>query len=379
MPEQKLNNFGASKSSDLDDKMLQNYQRLYAKIEKEFKTPGCRLNYEEVKVKILGGLNKILKNCLGLEITDHGNITDSRGCLYFKKTNQPVEFEFNVLSSGEKEVVDIVLDIYLKRDEFNDTIYLIDEPELHLNTGIQQIFFKELANLIPDTCQLWIATHSIGFLRAIKENFNQDSDIIYFDSDYSSQAAILKPIEKTRENWQKIFGIALEDMVKLMVPQTVVYCEGKKEAEPNGKEMGFDAKVYNQIFSELEPDVLFISSGGQTEPIKNSAIALRILNKATPNLKILRLRDKDIKKEPTTNEDRLKWISEDPEINRMLKRKEIEDYLLDYENIIKLLTKYKSENLNITYPEITAKELSKIIAEKGAKEALGTIKENFFA
>ena len=39
--------------------------------------------------------------------------------------------------SFEKEVIDIILDIYLRRDEYKNTIYIIDEPELHLNTAIQ--------------------------------------------------------------------------------------------------------------------------------------------------------------------------------------------------------------------------------------------------
>lgn len=44
-------------------------------------------------------------------------------------------FEYNVLSSGEKEVVDILLDLYLRKDEYTDSIFIIDEPELHLNTA----------------------------------------------------------------------------------------------------------------------------------------------------------------------------------------------------------------------------------------------------
>ena len=58
--------------------------------------------------------------------------------LYFSKIDHPKFFEFNVLSSGEKEVVDLILDIYLRKDEYKESIYLIDEPELHI-----KIQFKE--------------------------------------------------------------------------------------------------------------------------------------------------------------------------------------------------------------------------------------------
>ena len=57
-----------------------------------------------------------------------GNIEANQGTIFFKKIDHPKEFEFNVLSSGEKEVVDILLDLYLRQEEYNETIFLIDEP-----------------------------------------------------------------------------------------------------------------------------------------------------------------------------------------------------------------------------------------------------------
>jgi predicted ATPase len=136
----------------------------------------------------------------------------------FKKPNQPKEFDFNVLSSGEKEVVDILLDLYLKRKVFDDTIYIIDEPELHLNTGIQKNLLIEVEKIVPDNCQLWIATHGIGFLTALKENLNEKCSIISFEDDYSKESKVLKPMIKSRKNWQRIFQTALEDLTDLIAP-----------------------------------------------------------------------------------------------------------------------------------------------------------------
>ncbi len=182
IPDIKMNNIGASSSIDLDDKMTNNYQRLYIYITDYRKSND--LTDKQAKTQIIGELNEILKKCLGLEISDEGDIQSGKGSLYFKKPSQPKEFEFNVLSSGEKEVVDILLDLYLKRKEFNDTIYIIDEPELHLNTGIQKNLLIEIEKIIPDNCQLWVATHSIGFLTALKENLNDKCSVIAFDGDY---------------------------------------------------------------------------------------------------------------------------------------------------------------------------------------------------
>jgi len=79
-------------------------------------------------------------------------------------------FEFNVLSAGEKEAVDILLDLYLRKDDYDDTIFLIDEPELHINTAIQRKLLLEINRLVGADCQIWIATHSIGFLRAARRS-----------------------------------------------------------------------------------------------------------------------------------------------------------------------------------------------------------------
>lgn len=160
----RLNNYGAGSSSDIDDKMEENYRRLYIKYNKYLNKENCRPT--EAKAKIIGDLNSALQSCLDLEVTSIGDIEASEGTLYFSKSDHPAVFDFNVLSSGEKEVIDILLDLYLRQDEYTDTIFLIDEPELHIHTSIQRKLLIEINKLVGEDCQIWIATHSIGFLRA---------------------------------------------------------------------------------------------------------------------------------------------------------------------------------------------------------------------
>ena len=106
------------------------------------------LKPSEAKAKIIGDLNTSIRNCLDLEMSSLGNVEGNQGTLYFKKKDHPKEFEFNVLSSGEKEVVDILLDLYLRKDDYIDTVFLIDEPELHINTSIQGNLLVEIDRLI---------------------------------------------------------------------------------------------------------------------------------------------------------------------------------------------------------------------------------------
>lgn len=132
----RLNSYGASTASDLDDKMEQNYRRLYIKFNKYLHDADCKPS--EAKAKIIGDLNASISKCLDIEICSIGDIEASEGTLYFQKEDHPNRFEFNVLSSGEKEVVDILLDLYLRKDEYSETVFLLDEPELHINTSIQK-------------------------------------------------------------------------------------------------------------------------------------------------------------------------------------------------------------------------------------------------
>jgi DNA repair exonuclease SbcCD ATPase subunit len=64
MPEIKLNGYGASTSSDLDDKMDENYRRLNIKYNKYLNDADIKPS--EAKLKIIGDLNKSISNCLDL-------------------------------------------------------------------------------------------------------------------------------------------------------------------------------------------------------------------------------------------------------------------------------------------------------------------------
>jgi hypothetical protein len=250
----RLNNYGATAAIDLDDKMEVSYRRLNVKFNKYLKEQDCRPS--EAKAKIIGDLNASISNCIDLSVSSIGDIEASQGTLYFTKPDHPSEFEFNVLSSGEKEVVDLLLDLYLRKDEFNDTIFLIDEPELHISTRIQGKLLKEIDRLIGDNCQIWITTHSIGFMREIQENFKDTCQVIHFrgDYDFASTAYTLEPIPLSAATWRGLFEIALDDLCQLVCPKRLVYCEGRDQPSTNGAERGMDAKVFNTVFGETHSD-----------------------------------------------------------------------------------------------------------------------------
>lgn len=217
--------------------------------------------------------------------------------------------------------------------------FLIDEPELHINTSIQRKLLVEINRLVGDNCQIWLATHSIGLLRALQEDFKGSSQIIQFkDDNYASEEKILIPMNKNWKNWKKIFRTALDDLAELVAPRVIIYCEGRDISGELGTEMGLDANIYNKIFSEKYHDVMFVSSGGSTELDQRSEIAIKVLSKVFSDLEVLVLKDMDMASEKKVTDDiRDRYLRLNSDNHRVLTRWEIENYLFDKEVLKKIL------------------------------------------
>ncbi|QPH87459.1 AAA family ATPase [Campylobacter concisus] len=324
------NKYGASYSVSIDGKIEENYRRLLAYFNSY--RDDNDLKPSEARKYVVDQLNNSIKNCLDLEIVSMGEVEGGNGTLFFKKSDSDVKFSFNSLSSGEKEVVDILLDLFLRKEKYKGSIYLIDEPELHINTCIQRNLMKEINNLIDDEGQIWITTHSIGFLRALQNDFIGNSQIIKFHKNINLSDKIeLKPIDKNYNEWKEIFETALDDLTGLIAPKRIIYCEGRAESK-DSYEKGLDAKVLNNIFNKKYPDTLFVSSGGNTELDYRSRIAIAILGKVFNDLEIWVFKDRDIASGGNVSEfDRQEYLNGQENSFRVMKRWEIENYLFDKE------------------------------------------------
>ncbi|MFA4890890.1 MAG: AAA family ATPase [Candidatus Gracilibacteria bacterium] len=337
--------------SAIDARLQENYERLLNQVWQE--TKKSKALYKDVFNQYLGKINRILGKILKIKISDLGDIAEGRGQLYFQK-GKSKGFPYENLSSGEKEVVDIVIDLIVRTKEFDDTIFCIDEPELHLNTAIQRKLLIEITNLIPPNCQLWVATHSLGFLRALQDQLKEDSIILDFSNNNFDKRAIIKPMRRTRANWERIFKTALEDLAELVAPRKIVYCEGKATPASSGEEAGLDALIYNTIFEQEFHDVLFVSSGGGRVVTQNASLAISVLSKAFSETELLLLRDRDELKE----DERATFLAEKT-FHRMLKRREIENYLYDFEILKKYYRGLKEEDYNKKITNIKTEDVEK--------------------
>jgi pentatricopeptide repeat protein len=166
-----------------------------------------------------------------------GNIAQ----ITFKKGNS--EIHYNYLSAGEKEVINILMNLLVRKNQFKDTIYFFDEMDLHLNTALQEALLKEITeNWIPENCQLWTASHSLGFIKYANESPN--ACIIDFDNYDFDQIQVLNP--QPKDNLE-VFEIAVERgfIDKLLKGKTIVYAENQ------------NAPIYNNL---LIKDTVFFKA-----------------------------------------------------------------------------------------------------------------------
>jgi predicted ATP-binding protein involved in virulence len=105
------------------------------------------------------------------------------------------EIHYNYLSAGEKEVFNLLVNLLSRGSLYTDTVYFFDEIDLHLNTKLQFNLIKEITeNWIPDNCQLWTASHSLGFIEYAKQS--ELGTIIDFDDFDFDLPRVLSPEPK---------------------------------------------------------------------------------------------------------------------------------------------------------------------------------------
>ena len=101
----------------LDQRLQSNYQRLLGSAYDAFHQ-GVKTG-DQACAELIGETNNILSNILDVQISDLGNPLSARGQLYFKK-GSTTNFPYANLSSGEKEVIDLVIDLVVKSKEYTE-------------------------------------------------------------------------------------------------------------------------------------------------------------------------------------------------------------------------------------------------------------------
>ena len=305
-----------------DKTVSANYQRLIANTIVEVfddandaKTVAA-LRDEQIG-KIQTALNHIFED---LELSSVGDPLQN-GNFYFTKGTTK-NFSYCNLSAGEKSAFDLILDMVVQSKYYPDAIYCIDEPETHMHTKLQGKVLREMYLLTPGQSQLWLSTHSIGMLQEAEEIEKEHPGTVVFldfgERDFDTDQ-VIRPSKIGRAVMEKFYELAFGDFARLMLPKTIVFCEG----DPNGrKRRDFDKTIYSTIFGETHPEAFFIS-GGSCNDIENiEQTHGQIISTLLRNSQIIKIVDRDDRSSEEVAELEAKGI-------KVLKERNLESYLFD--------------------------------------------------
>ena len=312
-----------------DQTVSTNYQRLIANtISGVYDNGNDAKTVAALREELIGKVRTAIERVFeDLEFSSLGDPLQNGNFYFTKGTTR--DFSYRNLSAGEKSAFDLILDMVVQSKYYPDAIYCIDEPETHMHTKLQGKVLRELYLLIPGQSQLWLSTHSIGMLQEAEEIEKEHPGTVAFldfgGRDFDTDQ-LIRPAKISRAVMDKFYELAFGDFAKLMLPRTIVFCEG----DPNGgKRKDFDKMIYSTIFAETHPEAFFIS-GGSCNDIENiEKTHGEIIRTLLKNTTVIKMVDRDDRSATEILELAEKGI-------KTLKERNLESYMLDDEVIKKL-------------------------------------------
>ncbi|HEX4996926.1 MAG TPA: AAA family ATPase, partial [Terriglobia bacterium] len=221
------------------------------------------------------------------------------------------EREDNVasLSSGEREVLNIIFDFILRQP--SDCVVFFDEPELHLHP---ELLHKLIATLrsVGKNNQFFLVSHSPSVISASIED-----SVVFLTppkGDGSNQAVLVKPDDLTSSVLHKL-GQSIG-----------VVALGRKIALIEGNESSLDKQTYGQILENRCPNIVLQPVGGKDQLISFETVLNNILNRTIWGVEFYMLADRDVAPQSLPVPD----ISARSNGRfRVLERYHLENYFLD--------------------------------------------------
>ena len=300
-----------------DAAVSRNYQELVADTVEDVLVRRGPRTLDEYAEQLLDELARAVNKLFpSLHLNDFGHPLRDGTFRFTKRTSSG--YDFKNLSGGEKAVFDLILDLVVARRAYDDTIYCIDEPEAHMHAHLQSDLLSVLYELLPDSCQLMLATHSIGMMRRAETIESETpGSVVFLDfggRDFD-RSQVITPVRPDRSFWKSAYNVALGDVAALVAPEQVVICEGVPST---------DAPCYDRIFADEFPKTEFRSMGNDREVIDDRYELATTLRKLIDGMAVVRLVDRDGRSPEQVDEARREGV-------RVLSRRNLECYLFDDE------------------------------------------------
>lgn len=232
--------------------------------------------------------------------------------------------DIDTLSSGQREL--FMTFVSIQSLGLSNSIILFDEPDLHLHATLQKNVMKFLKDMTNHGNQIFIATHSVEMISETSTNN------LYHLSQFQGNSQ-LQNIEKEKEKVD-IFHLLGASKYTFLNFKKVVFLEGPSD--------------YQLLKNATNPNY-----GLRFQYIRGvNIVTPEILEKASRIDSFFMIRDRDF----YTENELLKDASKYGDRVKFLKRRQIENYILDDDGLFDVIKKigidgfaYKSDLLNKLY------------------------------
>ena len=228
------------------------------------------------------------KQFIGPAPTENGSLS------FDVRLDNGITHDLNDLSSGEKEVLYGYL--RLKNSAPQNSVVLLDEPELHLNPrlirGLASFYRKNLGEALNN--QLWLITHSDTLLRDTVE----DPEFSVFHL----QAADNIILSGNQAHLLSASADAERVIIELVGDLSTYTPNGKLVIFEGGGDSDFDVKMVRTLFPDFSKSVNAVS-GGNKSRVRDLHSALEAAAKAgNLPIRFFSVVDRDSEKStPSTN------------------------------------------------------------------------------
>lgn len=244
-----------------------------------------------------------------------------KGQLYYVHEGQSLPM--TALSSGEREVVNIVFDFLLRNP--SDCIVIFDEPELHLHPELSYRLIQTL-RAAGNRNQFIFCTHSAEIISA-----SLDNSVIFIAP--PKEPPINQAIRVTEND-------DTHQALRLVGQSIGIVALGKKIVLIEGQHGSLDKQTYGALLRGKFPDLVLVPSGGKGFIQSFGSLNDLVLKKTIWGVSFFMLCDADAVP-PNRDLGRLTELSQGRV--QVLKRYHLENYFLDAEVIARMFEPFETE------------------------------------
>lgn len=227
--------------------------------------------------------------------------------LYYEADGQ--RFQLDTLSSGEREVVNIVFDFILRNP--SHSIVIFDEPELHLHPELSYRLLQTLQT-VGEQNQFIFCTHSPEIITA-----SLDNSVVFISPPKDPPQNQAIPVREDDETHQAL---------QLLGQSIGIVALGRRIVLVEGADTSLDKQLYGSILKNRYPKLVLVPSGGKHVIQSFETVVASILNKTIWGVEFFMLCDRDA---APVNLDPAKVQQGSNGRLRILPRYHLENYFLD--------------------------------------------------